>query len=955
MLIKPDKPAWMKLLEDQRGEVLAESVRRAMVLRSPRDAEELWWLIGYRLGFWVNRRPLCPEHDAPFDFLSAAFFQTHDRLLAMASAGSGKTRSFAILHELNSSYKPGTWTAHVGAVEIQGVRCFDYLQEQLKAEKLVGKEVEPMVYQVAIDGSPMRSKILWKNGSRVEVLAGTLNQVCLPGSATIRTDRGSLPIWKIVANKLPVRVWSYDFALGRWEWQPVVGWHDNGTCDELTAIRLVAGQGAHQDALVTPNHRLLLAGGSEIEASQLRVGDRVVVPGYVLSEDQEQVLLGLLLGNGSIDRHGRLAVVHGRRQQEYLQWLTRVFAVWAPSVTEHRSGFTSFGARRMRTKAQLQLREARARWYASGKKRLPYGVLSQLQPLGLAVWLMDDGSYRANQWSLATHWLTAAERAEVLAWCDGQGLDARFCSTRHAEQYVLSFSRDASEIIDRLVAAYFDFGPRRAGRWPKTWACPPLEEGQHGALPAEIGRVWSVVPRGFWQKRRFDLTVEKNHNFALASGILAANSGPHMAVGAIDEFELLNWEVWTHFALKLHESELARAQMLLGSTRFKAAGPVQKLLDDKRAAFKVFTWCVYDAMAKCMQDCNDVPGFGKCPLWSRKEARADGSTVEVPMCGGRAHHATGHLTFNEVLNAFLLSDHGSWGTLMELRSPGKRGLFYPELDEQPGGRHVRSEYEYVPGRAVYLAYDDGYNFPMALGAWQVRADGLIYQFDELYQTKWLPRMTFEEIQKRAWFRDVAAMGGFPDPTALAAIAEFNELFRGTHGHQVFRHDVDNDRVNGWRAVRRRLWGPQGEATVGWHPRCVATLGDLQNLIRKEGTEDCEKRDDHGADMVRYLLYNLERLLGYKNAIGRRPEGTVDRQQAERSAETEGLVRERWDRLRALGVKESELVLLEGRFGVQRVELAKALGGLIRDRTIAGRLERAGLAEPEPEPELDEEG
>jgi hypothetical protein len=123
--------------------------------------------------------------------------------------------------------------------------------------------------------------------------------------------------------------------------------------------------------------------------------------------------------------------------------------------------------------------------------------------------------------------------------------------------------------------------------------------------------------------------------------------------------------------------------MLVGSTRFKAAGPMQKLINEKSDVFKVVRWCIYDAMARCTYDCHNVPGFGQCPLWSRREIAPDGTEQEVPMCHGRAHQADGHLTADEVINAYVLSDMDSWGSLMELRRPSTRGLFYPECDPGP--------------------------------------------------------------------------------------------------------------------------------------------------------------------------------------------------------------------------------------------------------------------------------
>lgn len=613
VLIQPSLPPWLRQVSDRTRQKLRESVRKALVLRAPRTAEELWLLIAYRWNAGIARRALCPDHDPPFEWVRRAFFHEDDRLFAMAAKGTGKTFQFAIVHELNSGFKPGIWTAHVGAIEIQARRCWDYLEAHLKDEGMIGRTVDPLVYEVAVDGSPLRSKIVWRNGSRLEILAGTIGQV----------------------------------------------------------------------------------------------------------------------------------------------------------------------------------------------------------------------------------------------------------------------------------------------------------------------------------------------------------SGPHPNIGAMDEVELIDMMVWSHFAKSLHETAAARAQMLLGSTRFKVGGPVEQILsgadNQTHQVFRVVKWCVYDAMSRCKYDCHNVPGFGRCPLWSRIEVKPDGSKEEVPMCAGRAHHGDGHLTPDEVINAFLLSDHESWATIMELRRPSRRGAFFPEFDDTVGGLHVRPEYEYVPGRPVYLAYDDGFNYPAVLGAWQVTDSGFMYQFDEIYVVGRLPKHIIEELRTKPWLPDVATGWGFPDPTALQAIEEFNQFFLAQFGRAIFRHDVDNSRIEGWKAVRRRLWGALGLATIGWHPRCSKTIRELKNLQQKEGTEDCEKVNDHGPDMVRYFVYNFERLMGYNEARNaeRRPEGGLERLEREAQARAEGLIRERWDRLRAMGIREQELLAIEQRYGERRVEFARALGSLIAEQTLGGRLRRSGLSdEPEADADLD---
>jgi hypothetical protein len=604
-------PKYVQHASPAQREQLTRSILKILALRAPQNDDELWMLIGARLGFWLPRRAVCPNHDAPFQWVADAYFERYDRLFAMAAKGTGKTRNFAIVHELNSQFKPGTWTAHVGAIEKQARRCYDYLDEQLKNEQLVGRDVERFLWQVAVDKNPLRSLIPWRNASRIEISSGTLNSV----------------------------------------------------------------------------------------------------------------------------------------------------------------------------------------------------------------------------------------------------------------------------------------------------------------------------------------------------------SGMHPAKGGMDEVELSNAEVFNHFSKALKAQENSRAQLMLGSTRFKRHGLVDRLLAEKGSVFHTVRWCVYDAMAPCPHRCDKVdspvvpPSYqGRCPLYSRQEKQADGTEREVLMCGGKAHYATGHLGYDETVSAFLMSDAVDWGVIMELARPGAEGMFLAEFDDEDEGRHVKRAYEFDPTLAVYLGYDHGFGYPAALGAWQVRGDGFLYQFDEIYVERHKPSQIFELLAAKPWFRSIEE--GWPDPTAQGAIQEYRDLFTEHLGKPVMHWHVMTARKEGWRALRYRLGNSIVPPTVGWHPRCTHTIADLAGLQRSPtDLEDCKKEHDHGADQARYLIRNLEQKLRTEH----RPEGDYESSRQgvhqARDERTEARIRILWDQARQLGVPQPKLVALEADvakvLGVSetraREQLARNLGDLVASLTMQGRLDRGGIA------------
>ena len=463
-------------------------------------------------------------------------------------------------------------------------------------------------------------------------------------------------------------------------------------------------------------------------------------------------------------------------------------------------------------------------------------------------------------------------------------------------------------------------------------------------------------------------------------GTIAAASGPHENVGVIDELELLDYDVFTHFSKTPHEQHGIPAMMILASTRFKKEGTVTRLMKELGPAMRTTQWCILEGMKTCKHQCDKPPvpealtiqsgpHKGYCPLYSRTIIGDGGAEEEELLCGlgkkpngkphGKAHYANGHITYSTVLGMYLRSDALSFGTYQLLKEPGSEGMFFPMFQDVA---HVKSEYMYVPGRPVYLGFDYGFADTGAscLGAWQVREDGVIYQFWELYvNLHTVPDMAAKVVEL-PWLRDVEI--GWPDPSAQGEIEEWRRFFTKVLGRPVMVFGADNDRKAGWSVMRRRLRTPLGRALVGWHPDCKNTVGDIKGLATLEGSGglDCMKKQDHGADQSRYLLRNIEIHLGVQEAWERdeRPDDANAANQRAIDLQVELTVKERWDKLIAVGVTVDVLKEVELRFkGTERRAFARALGGWLFDMSDSGRIARTGVApayDDDPEDNNDED-
>lgn len=113
-----------------------------------------------------------------------------------------------------------------------------------------------------------------------------------------------------------------------------------------------------------------------------------------LSQQQQDILLGLLLGDGSLEFNGyqgtRLQIKQSVRKQEYVLWLYDQFKEYVSTPPQQRLDTKQwyFATRSMRDFTLLY-----EQFYPGGIKTVPSTISDMFQnPLTLAIWYMDDGS-----------------------------------------------------------------------------------------------------------------------------------------------------------------------------------------------------------------------------------------------------------------------------------------------------------------------------------------------------------------------------------------------------------------------------------------------------------------------------------------------------------------------------------------------------------------------------------
>lgn len=115
--------------------------------------------------------------------------------------------------------------------------------------------------------------------------------------------------------------------------------------------------------------------------------DRLRLP--PLTPIQHEVLLGSLMGDGSMSRTGkhtaRFYEGHSPKQDAYTRWKADLLEPYTAHVFESDGlSFYTHGCRALRPYFDL--------FYGEGKRVFPVELPDQITPLALAVWYMDDGS-----------------------------------------------------------------------------------------------------------------------------------------------------------------------------------------------------------------------------------------------------------------------------------------------------------------------------------------------------------------------------------------------------------------------------------------------------------------------------------------------------------------------------------------------------------------------------------
>ena len=348
-------------------------------------------------------------------------------------------------------------------------------------------------------------------------------------------------IGKIVNQRMDVEVLSYDPETDRMVPRRIVNWFNNGKADKFLQFSIAkSGKNGLAQFAATENHLVRTPGGWR-QAGELIPGDRVMVAEQQrLGEQQLQLILGSLMGDGNLspNRRGRsgtrFRMGHGAKQAAYLDWKVSLLGniPYARTTNAKGSVFADFTP-------LPELSELHdAVYFGDGQKHLSWDYLKSLTPLALAVWYMDDGGFTLRSKGVQERTAGGTGRVEICVEAMSLGSrDRLMCYLRDTYrldvklQYrgarkvsVLQFSTSASEKFQKLVAPYvhpsmeYKLLPRFRGKFRVEQEFTPATLRM---VPARILDIHVKPP--LRSMNRFDIEVEGSHNY-FVDGVMVHNS-----------------------------------------------------------------------------------------------------------------------------------------------------------------------------------------------------------------------------------------------------------------------------------------------------------------------------------------------------------------------------------------------------------------------------------------------
>lgn len=375
-----------------------------------------------------------------------------------------------------------------------------------------------------------------------------LDNSCLDYYTKVRLSNGKVKLLgEIVKQKLEVEVLSYNKITNKIEPKKVTNWFNNGV--EKTDWYKIVYKGSKTNkkkgrtgVRCTGDHKIWTKDRGYVLARELKVGDFVCTGETLLSKYQKQLLLGTLIGDGSIWKTSdtsrpTIRISHSDKQLGYLEFKKSILNKICKEIRVQKNNERGFNKREgallysIETQRKMQFEEFYQKLYSKHSEIKSYvPILEELDWFGLCVWYLDDGSTnkgnKSSTISIALSNLLEEDEVEIpLVLKRKFNLD---CVVKTYNSYkVLEFNVESTKHIFANICKYvpenmkYKVHPNFIDLYEKE----KVSEDYYTQF--ETDDVWEteiemIIQKGVIRKTKYDITVEGNHNY-FADGILVSN------------------------------------------------------------------------------------------------------------------------------------------------------------------------------------------------------------------------------------------------------------------------------------------------------------------------------------------------------------------------------------------------------------------------------------------------
>ena len=360
---------------------------------------------------------------------------------------------------------------------------------------------------------------------------------CFDYSTLVSTEDGSKRIGEIVNKRLNIRVWSYNFKNKELELKPVIGWFRNkvkGLYEvKYSNCRFFGDRLGHTKLRVTEDHSI-----PDILGNKIPIKDAEYLVSFTeeLSKSQEQVLYGTLLGEGSVSKAGNFSCSHQRNYINFKAQMLDQFKSAVDSTAIPKSVNKEYTCVRFKTRISDVFKDAYKLCYPNNIKTVSEAWLNKIDILGLAIWIMDDGtldnSSKTKNLRICTDSFTESEQDLIVEWFNNKW-DIAVQKYKYKDTFRIRVSGNALIKLVNLIAPYvlpdFQYSCLYADSILGSGLKSVLEDNKKinilKKVPFSFSEdMWSTKDRNKSPKTAYDITVKDNHNYISAS-ILVGNSG----------------------------------------------------------------------------------------------------------------------------------------------------------------------------------------------------------------------------------------------------------------------------------------------------------------------------------------------------------------------------------------------------------------------------------------------